>query len=211
MSRRRKQVSFEKIQISGNTKTRDKVIRRELQVAEGELYSATELNKSRDRLRRTGYFKEVDFATNRGSADDQVNLDIKVEEAPTGNISFGVGYSSQYGVLGSIAVSDRNLFGLGYHAVAKATIGTESEDYRLSLTDPYFLGSNYSVGGDIYHQEDDDVRHVFLSRSREEISVSEEKSPKTSDLMPSTSLNKSISSTCNSMLLKTLKTRRGKR
>jgi len=150
---KKQRVSFEKINISGNTKTRDKVIRRELQFAEAQLYSATQLNKSRQRLRRTGYFKEIDFATNRGSADDQVNLDIKVEEAPTGNISFGVGYSSQYGVLGSIAVSDRNLFGLGYHAVAKATIGTESEDYRLGLTDPYFLGSKYSVGGDIYHQK----------------------------------------------------------
>lgn len=150
---KKQQVSFEKINISGNTKTRDKVIRRELQVAEAQLYSATGLNKSRDRLRRTGYFKEVDFATNRGSADDRVNLDIKVEEAPTGNISFGVGYSSQYGVLGSIAISDRNLFGLGYHTAAKATIGTESAEYKLSFTDPYFLGSRYSVGGDVYHQE----------------------------------------------------------
>jgi outer membrane protein insertion porin family len=150
---KKQRVSFEKINISGNTKTRDKVIRRELQFAEAQLYSATEMNRSRQRLRRTGYFKEIDFATNRGSTDDQVNLDIKVEEAPTGNISFGVGYSSQYGVLGSIAVTDRNLFGLGYIGSVKATIGTEAEDYRVSFTDPYFLGSKYSVGGDVYHQK----------------------------------------------------------
>jgi outer membrane protein insertion porin family len=150
---KKQRVYFEKINISGNTKTRDKVIRRELQFAEAQLYSATELNRSRQRLKRTGYFKEIDFATNRGSTDDQVNLDIKVEEAPTGNISFGVGYSSQYGVLGSVAVTDRNLFGLGYIGSVKATIGTEAEDYRMSFTDPYFLGSKYSVGGDVYHQK----------------------------------------------------------
>ena len=116
---KKKQVFFEKINISGNTKTRDKVIRRELQVAEAQLYSATKLSRSRDRLRRTGFFKEVDFATSRGSADDRINLDIKVEEAPTGSISFGVGYSSVFCVMGSVSVSDRNLFGLGYNAGGK--------------------------------------------------------------------------------------------
>ena len=150
---KKKQVSFERIQIAGNTKTRDKVIRRELQVAEGELYSATGLNKSRDRLKRTGFFKEVDFTTSRGSTDDRVNLDIKVEEAPTGSISFGVGYSSVYKVMGTVALSDRNLFGYGYHAVFKVTMGTESKEFKLSFTDPYFLGSPYAVGGDLYRQE----------------------------------------------------------
>jgi outer membrane protein insertion porin family len=150
---KKKQVSFEKIQIAGNTKTRDKVIRRELQVAEGELYSAGGLNKSRDRLKRTGYFKEVDFTTSRGSTDDRLNLDIKVEESPTGSISFGAGYSSVFKVMGSVSLSDRNLFGLGYHAVFKVSMGTGSKEYKLSFTDPYFLGSPYAVGGDLYRQE----------------------------------------------------------
>ena len=152
---KKKQVFFEKISTSGNTKTRDKVIRRELQVAEAQLYSAAKLNKSRERLRRTGFFKEVDFATSRGSTDDRLNLDIKVEEAPTGSITFGVGYSSIYSIMGTVTVSDRNLFGLGYNAAAKATIGTEASEYKLSFTDPYFLGSNYAVGGDVYHREID--------------------------------------------------------
>jgi outer membrane protein insertion porin family len=149
---KKKRVFFEKINTSGNTKTRDKVIRRELQMAEAQLYSASKLNMSRDRMRRTGFFKEVDFATSRGSADDRLNLDIKVEEAPTGSISFGVGYSTLYSVMGTVTVSDRNLFGLGYNASATATIGTESAEYKLSFTDPYFLGYNYSVGGDLYHR-----------------------------------------------------------
>lgn len=146
------QVSFEKIQIVGNTKTRDKVIRRELQIAEGELYSATGLSKSRDRLRRTGFFKEVEFTTSRGSREDKTNLEIKVEEAPTGALSFGVGYSTFENLVGQASISDRNLFGLGYHAILRFRLGFETSDVRLSFTDPYFLGYNFAGGFDFYHE-----------------------------------------------------------
>lgn len=149
---KKKRVSFEKIEIFGNTKTRDKVIRRELRVAEGELYSATGLSKSRDRLRRTGFFKEVDFTTARGSTDEKINLDIKVEEAPTGALSFGMGYSSIEKIVGSVSISDRNLFGLGYHGLLRFQLGTLTRDIRLSFTDPYFLGYPYSAGFDLYNE-----------------------------------------------------------
>jgi len=149
---KKKQVSFERIQIVGNTKTRDKVIRRELRVAEEELYSATNLNKSRDRLKRTGYFKEVDFSTSRGSREDKINLDVKVEEAPTGALSFGIGYSTLEGVVGSVSLSDRNLFGLGYYGALRVSMGWESQNFRLSFTDPYFLGYPFSAGTDLYHE-----------------------------------------------------------
>jgi outer membrane protein insertion porin family len=149
---KKKQVSFEKIQIVGNSKTRDKVIRRELRVAEGELYSATNLNKSRDRLKRTGYFKEVNFTSSRGGTEEKINLDIKVEEAPTGAISFGVGYSSLENVVGSASISDRNLFGYGYQGVLKFSLGAETRNFRLSFTDPYFLGYPLSAGIDLYHE-----------------------------------------------------------
>jgi outer membrane protein insertion porin family len=149
---KKKQVSFEKIQIVGNTKTRDKVIRRELKVAEGELYSATGMNRSRDRLKRTGFFKEVDFTTSRGSTDQKINLDVKVEEAPTGAISFGVGYSSLESVVGIASISDKNLFGMGYAAVLKFKLGAETQDLRFSFTDPYFLGTSYSAGFDVYNE-----------------------------------------------------------
>jgi len=148
---KKKRVSFEKIQVTGNIKTRDKVIRRELRVAEGELYNATALNKSRDRLKRLGYFKEVDFTTSRGSLDDRINLDVKLEEAPTGSISFGMGYSSIESVVGTAQISDRNLFGLGYNASVKVALGALTQMYRFSFTDPYFLGYPYSAGADIYH------------------------------------------------------------
>ena len=150
---KKKRVSFEKIQIAGNTKTRDKLIRRELRVAEGELYSSTGMSKSRDRLKRTGYFKEVDFSTSRGSTDEKINLDIKVEEAPTGAISFGIGYSSIDRVVGSASISDRNLFGLGYQGFLKFSLGELTRDVRLGFTDPYFLGYPYAAGFDLYHED----------------------------------------------------------
>ena len=149
---KKKRVFFERIQIVGDQKTRDKVIRRELRVVEGELYSATNLNRSRDRLKKTGYFKEVDFSTSRGSTEEKINLDIKVEETPTGSLSFGVGYSTLEGVIGSVTLSDRNLFGLGYSAALKVALGTETQNFRLSFTDPYFLGYPFSAGFDVYHE-----------------------------------------------------------
>jgi outer membrane protein insertion porin family len=152
---KKKRVSFEKIQIVGNTKTREKVIRRELQIAEGELYNATGLNKSRDRLKRTGYFKEVEFTTSRGSTDEKINLEMKVEEAPTGAFNFGVGYSSLEKVMGVTSVSDRNLFGLGYSASLRFMLGFVSRDLRFSFTDPYFLGYRYAAGFDAYNERRD--------------------------------------------------------
>ncbi|HXX34076.1 MAG TPA: outer membrane protein assembly factor BamA [Thermodesulfobacteriota bacterium] len=150
---KKKSVYYEKIQIAGNTKTRDKVIRRELLVAEGELYNASDMNTSRDRLKRTGYFKEADLTTSPGSAEDKINLDIKLEEAPSGSISFGAGYSTLEGIVGTASISDRNLFGLGYSGALKFSLGFESQDFRLSLTDPYFLGYPVAAGFDVYHQQ----------------------------------------------------------
>jgi outer membrane protein insertion porin family len=150
---KKKRVSFEKIQVTGNTKSRDKVIRRELEVEEGEIYSVTDLNESRDRLKRTGYFKEVGFSTSRGNTDEKINLDIKVEEAPTGALSFGVGYSSLESVIASVSLSEQNLFGMGYQGLLRFQLGAESNNFKASFTDPYFLGYPYSAGIDLYSEE----------------------------------------------------------
>jgi outer membrane protein insertion porin family len=150
---KKKRVSFEKIQVTGNAKTREKVIRREFEVEEGEIYSVTDLNESRYRLKRTGYFKEVGFTTSRGSTDEKINLDIKVEEAPTGALSFGVGYSSIEAVVGSVSLSEQNLFGMGYQGLLRFQIGTESNNFKASFTDPYFLGYPFSAGIDLYHED----------------------------------------------------------
>jgi len=149
---KKKRVFYEKVQVVGNTKTRDKVVRRELSVAEGELYNASQMNQSRDRLKKTGYFKEVDFTTSRGSTEEKINLDVKVEETPTGAVTFGVGYSTLESVVGSASISDRNLFGLGYAASLRFNLGFKTQTGRLSFTDPYFLGTRYSAGFDLYHE-----------------------------------------------------------
>ena len=148
-----KKVYFERITISGNTKTRDKVIRRELKAGEGDLYSSTAMRRGRRKLKTTGYFKEVEFTTSKGTRDDKIDLDIKVEEAPTGAISFGAGFSTLEGLLGTATISERNLFGLGYKAQLTGTMGGESERFKFGFTDPWLLGTPTSAGFDVYKKE----------------------------------------------------------
>jgi outer membrane protein insertion porin family len=176
---KKKRVSFERIQMAGNTKTRDKVIRRELQFTEGDLYNVTALNDSQSRIRRLGFFKEVEFTTSRGTTDDKINLDIKVEEANTGALAFGAGYSSLYDVVGTASISDRNLFGLGYNAMLRAKIGTGGyNDFRLTFTDPYFLGYPYSVGVDGYHENVDFFDTYSYKVTGGDLRVGKELTPK---------------------------------
>lgn len=148
-----KEVFFERINISGNTKTRDKVIRRELKAGEGDLYSTTAITRGRQKLKTSGYFKEAEFTTSRGTSDDKINLDIKVEEAPTGAITFGAGFSSLEGVVGTASVSERNLFGLGYKTHLSGALGGESERFKFGFTDPWLLGTPTTAGFNVYLEE----------------------------------------------------------
>lgn len=145
-------VYINRIEIKGNIKTRDKVIRRELKLAERDLYSSALLRKSRERLKRTGYFKEVDFAASPTEKKELIDLDIRVEEAEAGALQFGTGYSSLYGVTGTVSISHKNLFGLGYRAYAKTTIGQEIQEYSVGLMDPRILDSQFSAGFDAYNE-----------------------------------------------------------
>jgi outer membrane protein insertion porin family len=153
--RKGKKVYFERINISGNTKTRDKVIRRELRVGEGDLYNTTAMKRGRRKLKTTGYFKETEFTTSKGTSDDKINLDIKVEEAPTGAISFGAGFSTFEGLLGTATISEQNLLGLGYKTHLTGTLGGESERFKFGFADPWLLGTPTSAGFSIYKEESD--------------------------------------------------------
>ncbi len=148
-----KKVYFEQINISGNTKTRDKVIRRELKVGEGDMYSSTALKRGRQKLKTTGYFKDAVFTTGKGTSDEKINLDIKVEEAPTGTFTFGVGYSSVEKVVGSAQISEGNLFGLGYRSNLSAALGGETQRFKFGFTDPWLLGTPTAAGFNIYYEE----------------------------------------------------------
>lgn len=138
-------VHINRIGIEGNTKTRDKVIRRELKIAERDLYSSSRLRKSRERVIKTGYFKEVEFSPSPTEQKELIDLDIRVEEQQMGRLAFGAGYSNVHGVVGSVSLSHGNLFGLGYKANIKADIGGDTRNFNVGFTDPRFLDTPLSV------------------------------------------------------------------
>lgn len=146
-------VYFERIEIAGNIKTRDKVIRRELRVYEQELFSASKIKKSTQNLRRLEFFEDVNFSTSPGSAPDKVNLKINVKERPTGQFGVGAGYSTQDRIIGMIEVSQSNLFGRGQQLRAQGVLGSLSRRYRLSFTEPYLFDRPLSFGVDAYNWE----------------------------------------------------------
>jgi len=144
------QVHFEKIIITGNTKTRDKVIRRELKVHEHEIYSGQLLKEGVRNLFRLDYFEDVKVDSQKGSSDDSMILRIDVKEKPTGAFSFGGGYSSVESMFVIGSVSQRNLFGRGQILELKASLGGESTRYTLSFTEPWLFDIPLSSGFDLY-------------------------------------------------------------
>ena len=132
-----KPVSYEEIIISGNTKTRDKVIRRQLRVYEQELTSATQLKRSISNLQRLDYFEDVKVDTSKGSADDKMVLKIDVAEKSTGSFSFGAGYGNVESVFGTAQISERNLFGRGQTLGLQGILGAKTQKIILSFTEPY--------------------------------------------------------------------------
>lgn len=146
-------VYFERILITGNVKTRDKVIRRELKVAEGELYHGTRLKKSRQKVNNLGFFDEVNLSTERGSSPNRLNLIIDVKERPTGNLSIGAGYSSIDSFMMMGSVSQGNLFGRGQKLQLSAEFGEKRKTYNLGFTEPRLLDTEISAGFDLYNLE----------------------------------------------------------
>ncbi len=150
-----KPVYFEKIIISGNVKTRDKVIRRQLKVIEKERYSGRRLKRSIRDLQRLDYFEDVNVNTVRGSDDDQMILKIDVSEKPTGTFSFGGGYSSVENIFAMASVTQRNLFGRGQTVQLKAELGGATSRYTFSFTEPWLFDIPLSAGFDLYNWDRD--------------------------------------------------------
>jgi outer membrane protein insertion porin family len=148
-------VSIERINIAGNPKTRDKVIRREMRITESGLYSATGLKRSKQNLMNLGFFEEANIATAKGSASNKLNVNVDVKEKPTGTFSIGGGYSSLDGLIGQGSVQQANFLGLGLKANLSASLGGSSQTYALGLTDPYFMDTKWTLGGDLYRSERD--------------------------------------------------------
>jgi outer membrane protein insertion porin family len=148
-------VFVEQIDISGNARTEDKVIRREFQIAEGDAFNAEAIRRSRQRLNDLGYFKSVDFGTQAGSAPDKIVLTTQVQEQSTGSLTIGGGYSTDDGALVNLGLSEKNLIGTGINASLSGVLAQKASQIDLSASDPYFLDRNLLLGGDIFNITND--------------------------------------------------------
>ncbi len=148
-------VYIERINIVGNFRTQDDVIRREFSLAEGDAYNRLLVEAARRRLRSLGYFKNVEIETEPGSSPDRVVLVVKVQEQPTGELSFGAGYSTSEGVIGDISITERNLMGKGQYVRLGFSGSLERAQIDFSFTEPRFLDRNLAAGFDIFHKEVD--------------------------------------------------------
>ena len=146
-------VYIERINVRGNIRTRDYVIRREFDIAEGDAYNRALVDRAERRLKNLDYFKTVKITNEPGSSPDRIVLNVEVEEKSTGDFAVQGGYSTADGLMGEVSVSERNLLGRGLYAKASVSYGTRSRGGQLSFADPYFLGYRVGWGVDLYHRE----------------------------------------------------------
>jgi outer membrane protein insertion porin family len=144
---------IERINIRGNTRTRDYVIRREFDVSEGDAYNRALVDRAERRLKNLDYFKSVKITPEPGSSTDRVVLNVDLEEKSTGDFSVSGGYSTADGLLGEVSISERNLLGRGLFAKASVTYGQRARGYALSFVEPYLLGYRVALGLDLYQRE----------------------------------------------------------
>lgn len=145
-------VYFGDITVVGNSKTRDKVLRRELKIEEGELYNETRKRLSQENIQRLGFFDEVNFKTSTPPENpDQLNIEIVVKERNTGQIQLTAAYGSSQGMSLGGSVVQNNFQGLGRALEARVNASKYVQDYRISLTDPYFMDTTWSSGFDIFY------------------------------------------------------------
>lgn len=148
-------IYIERINIAGNSRTKDYVIRREFRLAEGDAYNPLLVDRAKKRLERLGIFEKVDVSRAPGSARDRVIIDVTITEKSTGELSFGAGFSTAEGVIGDVSITERNLLGNGQFLRLKLSGSLERFQIDLSFTEPRFLDYNLSAGFDLYHKEID--------------------------------------------------------
>jgi outer membrane protein insertion porin family len=157
-------VHFDRINIRGNTKTRDKVIRRELRVVEGDVYNQTLLDRSKARVNALGYFEKVDVSTKRGSSDDKMDVNFEVAERPTGTFQIGAGFSSVENFIAQAQISQNNLLGRGQLLTLQAQLSSLRQLFLLQYQDLYFLDTNWTFGFNLFRQ--DQFLYSFIRSSK---------------------------------------------
>jgi len=148
-------VYVERIDITGNVRTLDKVIRREFRLVEGDAFNTSRLQRSEQRIKNLGFFKKTDVTTNPGSSPDKTVIGVNVEEQSTGEFSVGAGFSTSEGVLGDISIRERNLLGRGQDLRIGTVIAQRQQQVDLSFTEPYFLERNLAAGFDLFEINQD--------------------------------------------------------
>lgn len=144
---------IERINIRGNTRTRDYVIRREFDLGEGDAYNRALIDRAERRLKNLNYFKSVKITNEPGSAPDRVVINVNVEEQPTGEFSISGGYSTADGLIGEVSVADRNLMGRGQYAKAAVTYGQRVRGFDLSFVEPFLFGYRMAGGIDLFARQ----------------------------------------------------------
>ncbi len=155
-------VYIERINIIGNERTKDYVIRREFRLAEGDAFNPLLVDRAKKRLQGLGIFKSVEIKRRPGSSPDRVVLDVELQEQSTGELSFGAGYSTSEGVIGDVSITERNLMGNGQFLRLKLAGSVERAQIDLSFTEPRFLDRNISAGFDLFHKELDQQQDFRL-------------------------------------------------
>ncbi|WP_020178227.1 outer membrane protein assembly factor BamA [Methylopila sp. M107] len=153
-------VYVERINVRGNTRTRDYVVRREFDIGEGDAYNQIFIDRAERRLKALGFFKTVKIGTEPGSSPDRVIVNVDVEDQPTGEFSVAGGYSSQDGMIGEVALGERNFLGRGQYARIAAQFGQNVSGFDFSFTEPYFLGSRVSAGIDLFVKKRDETDYT---------------------------------------------------
>lgn len=143
-------VYVERIDVTGNTRTLDYVVRREMNLVEGDAYNRALVDRSRNNIRALGFFKDVTIDEAPGSAPDRTTLQVKVEEQPTGELSFSAGYSSVDQLILDLGVTERNFRGRGQSVRGRVSVGSLRQQVDLGFTEPRFLGRDLGAGVDLY-------------------------------------------------------------
>jgi outer membrane protein insertion porin family len=162
--RRGPPVRIERIQVKGNSKTRDGIIRREVVIEEGQLFSETGQEQSKRRITALGYFERVDISTEQGSTPDKIIINIEVTEKPTGTFQVGAGFSSIESFIATAQVQQANLFGNGQSLALQAQVSALRQLVTLRFFEPYFLGSLWNMSAELY-----DTLYVFPDFARRSV------------------------------------------
>ncbi|WP_417836658.1 outer membrane protein assembly factor BamA [Thalassospira tepidiphila] len=148
-------VYVERINVVGNVRTLDEVIRREFRLVEGDAFSSSKMQRSKQRIENLNFFKSVDVKTLPGASPDQTVIEVDVEEKSTGEFSIGAGYGTDNGAFGQLGIRERNLLGKGQDLRLNFTLGSTDQQIDLSFTEPYFLDREIAAGFDLYRREQD--------------------------------------------------------